>query len=142
MRRLKLLHITYRAQHAAAVNGFPHRSPDHPSISPPSPSPSPSPPHLRLHPIPTPSLFNSIQSDRITYYVFHITYYVFHITYYFTLEDCDYHPYRPYIRPSIRTFVCVYLTCIDHGDDLGDLSMLDTHVVDMRSPLLISLSLS
>ena len=37
------------------------------------------------------------------------------------------------------------MTCIDHNDDDlddDDLSMLDTHVVDMRSLLLISLSLS
>ena len=41
------------------------------------------------------------------------------------------------------------MTCIDHDDDDkldddldDDLSMLDTHVVDMRSLLLIYLSLS
>ncbi len=118
MRRLKLLHIAYHAQHAAAVDG----SPDHPS--------DPLHPHVRLISISIPIPIRTLSQT---------TPIVLCITYYSALEDCDYPPYRPNV-PSVGQSIRVSMTCIDHNDD--DLSMLDTHMVDMRSLLLIYLSIS
>ena len=46
-------------------------------------------------------------------------------------------PTRPSVRADIHNF-----DKLDLDDDDDDLTMLDTHVVDMRSLLLIYLSLS